>query len=582
MKIKEPDVKKMEPIDPIEICKMEVIESLKKALFDLSLKIDTIKLETPPGDLGDLAFSCFSLVKAAKKPPGDIAKEISEKIVLGEHIERLELKGPYINFFFNLKKLTGMTLKVVLQGKENYGSSPPKGIKIILEHTSANPTDKLHIGRARNPIIGDTLARVLKKAGFGVETQYYVDDMGKQAVTLAYGVEIWDSKPKGDDSIGPYQFASKMVSEDSEMEAVRDDWLKKLERIDPEITKKVQAACEKVMKEDIISSLSKIDVEVDKYVYESQFVSDGSVDKVISKLKENEFCGEEDGANYIDLEPFTNRESKFFFQRGDGTSLYATRDIAYHLWKFENCDFVINILGEDHKLESEQVKVGLQIMGLDKFPEVIFYSFVGLPEGRMSTRKGKVVFLDNLIKEAQELALGEVKKRREDLSKEEMKDIAEKVAIGSIRYNIVRVQPEKKIIFKWEDALNFEGNSAPFIQYSYARAGSILRKAEESGLGNYKNFDSTLLTHPSEIVLIKEMASFSSALKECARKRSPHLIAAYAFNLASTFNQFYRDCPVLAVEDKELKKSRLTLVYAAKIVLNNALFCLGISAPEKM
>jgi arginyl-tRNA synthetase len=572
----------MESIDPIEICMSEVMDSLKSALSYLDLEIDTIKLETPPRDLGDLAFSCFSLAKIVKKSPLDIAKEISEKIVLGEHIERLEQKGPYINFFFNLKKLTGMTLKAVLQGKDDYGSSKPKGIKIILEHTSANPTDKLHIGRARNPIIGDTLARVLKKAGFDVETQYYVDDMGKQAVTLAYGIEIWDSKPKDDDSMGPYQYASKMVSEDPKMEAVRNDWLKKLERSDPGITKKVQAACEKVMSEEITSSLSKLDVEVNRYVYESRFVLDGSVDRVISKLKENEFCSDEDGANYIDLEPFTKREAKFFFQRSDGTSLYATRDIAYHLWKFENCDNVINVLGEDHKLESEQVKVGLQIMGLDKFPEVIFYSFVGLPEGKMSTRKGKVIFLDDLITEAEELALGEVKKRREDLSEEEMKDIAAKVAMGSIRYNIVRVQPEKKIIFKWEDALNFEGNSAPFIQYSHARASSILRKADKSDLRNLGDIDYGFLSNPSEIDLIKEIASFSTAIKGCARSRSPHLIAAYAFNLASTFNQFYRDCPVLAVEDNGLKRSRLALVKTSKIVLGNALFCLGISAPEKM
>lgn len=575
-------MKKMESIDPIGICKSEVMDSLRSALSDMSLKLETIKLETPPAELGDLAFSCFSLAKIAKKSPEDIAKEISEKIVLGEHIERLEQKGPYINFFFHQNKLTGMTLDAVLQQKDDYGSLKPKEIKIILEHTSANPTDKLHIGRARNPIIGDTLARVLKKAGFDVETQYYVDDMGKQAVTLAYGIEIWDSKPKNDNSIGPYQYANKIVSEDPKMEAVRDDWLKKLESSDTEITKKVQAACEKVMSEDIISALSKLGVEVNKYVYESQFVYDGSVDRVISKLKENQFCGEEDGANYINLEPFMGRKAKFFFQRGDGTSLYATRDIAYHLWKFENCDNVINVLGEDHKLESEQVKVGLQIMGLHKFPEVIFYSFVGLPEGRMSTREGKVVFLDELINEAEELAHREVKKRREDLLEDEMKEIATSVAMGSIRYNIVRVQPEKKIIFKWDDALNFEGNSAPFIQYSHARASSILRKAEEIGLGNYNNFDSSLLTHSSEIDLIKEIAAFSSAIKECAKKRSPHLIAAYAFNLASTFNQFYRDCTVLAVNDKELKRSRLALVCAAKIVLKNALFCLGISALEKM
>jgi arginyl-tRNA synthetase len=582
MKKYEARCEKMQLLDPIKICKDEVEQSLKQVLLDMNLDVEKLRLETPPSDLGDFAFSCFSLAKIAKKDPSEIAKEISSKIILGEHIEKIEQKGPYVNFFFDLKKLTGLTLKAVLNQNDNFGNSPAKPIKIILEHTSANPTDKLHIGRARNPIIGDTLSRLMRKAGFDVETQYYVDDMGKQAVTLAYGNEIWDSKPDSDDSLGPYQYANKMVSENQDMEAMRDDWLKKLETGDSEITKKVRSACKKVMDEDITSSLAKINVALDDYVYESQFVSDGSVDKVISKLKENEHCGQEEGANYIDLEPFTKKQAKFFFQRGDGTSLYATRDIAYHLWKYDNCDEVINILGEDHKLESEQVKVGLTIMGKDKFPEVIFYSFVGLPEGRMSTRKGRVVFLDDLLAEAEDLAKSEVEKRREDLSEENINKIAKMVGIAAIRYNIVRVQPEKKIIFKWEDALSFEGNSAPFIQYSHARASSIIRKAEEDGIQISDAYDSDLLIHPSETSLIKEMAGFPQAVYECAKKRSPHLMAGYAFSLASTFNQFYRDCPVLVGENEGLKTSRLALVKAAKIVLKNSLFCLGIEAPEIM
>jgi arginyl-tRNA synthetase len=321
---------------------------------------------------------------------------------------------------------------------------------------------------------------------------------------------------------------------------------------------------------------------LDRYVYESQFVQDGSVEKVIDSLKESQHSDMEEGAYYIDLEPFTKKEGKFFFQRSDGTSLYATRDIAYHIWKFEQCDDVINILGEDHKLESEQVKVGLDILGVGKAPEVIFYSFVSLPEGRMSTRKGKVVFVENLIEEAVERAINEVKKRREELPEEKVKEIAEKVGIGAIRYNIVRVQAEKKIIFRWEEALNFEGNSAPFIQYSYARASSILRKAKELGYEGYDKYDHTILEHASEVSLIKELAKFVETVKECAERRSPHTMAGYAYGLASMFNQFYRDCPVLACDNSSLKNARLALVESGRIVLKNSLFCLGIQAPEEM
>jgi arginyl-tRNA synthetase len=333
------------------------------------------------------------------------------------------------------------------------------------------------------------------------------------------------------------------------------------------------------MDEDITDSLARINVQVDKYVYESQFVEDGSVDSVIAKLKGSQYSDMEEGAEFIDMEPFTNRQEKFFFIRADGTSLYATRDIAYHLWKYEHCDDVINILGEDHKRESEQVRIGLQIMGQEKYPEVIFYSFVSLPEGKMSTRKGKVVFLDDLLDEAVERASGEVKKRRQDVDEKKMSEIAHSVAIGAARYNIVRVQPEKKMVFRWEDALNFEGTSAPFIQYSHARACSILRKAGEE---NVEGYDPEILSHPSERILIMEMAGFPEAVLECANKRSPHLMASYAFSLASAFNQFYRDCPVLACEDESLRKARLALVFAGKTVIGNTLFCLGIAAPEEM
>jgi arginyl-tRNA synthetase len=572
----------MKILDPLVICKEEVQTSLRQVLKDLGYDEFEIAMETPPGDLGDISFSCFSLAKKAKKAPEDVAKEIAEKITLGEHMERFEQKGPYINFFIDSKKMASMAIKAVLELGNEYGNSPPEKRRIILEHTSANPTDKLHIGRARNPIIGDTLARLLRKAGYDVETQYYVDDMGKQAVTLAYGIDIWEIRSKDEDSLGPYQYASRMVSDNSEMEAVRDDWIKKLEKGEPEITKKVQEACAKVMDEDITSSLAQINVAVDNYVYESQFVLNGSVDKVISALKENKESDMEEGAYFVNLEPFIGSEGKFFFQRGDGTSLYATRDIAYHLWKYEHCDNVINILGEDHKLESKYVAVGLSIMGSEKSPEVIFYSFVSLPEGRMSTRKGRVVFLDDLISEAEELAYKEVERRRSDLDENKMHDIAKKVAIGAIRYNIVRVQPEKKMVFKWEEALNFEGNSAPFIQYSHARASSILRKAKEAGIGGFEGYDPSLFEHPSEISLIKEIARFPGTIKECAERRSPHLIAAYAYAFASIFNQFYRDCPVLACEDDALQRTRLALVEAGRIVLSNSLFCLGIEAPDEM
>jgi arginyl-tRNA synthetase len=240
---------------------------------------------------------------------------------------------------------------------------------------------------------------------------------------------------------------------------------------------------------------------------------------------------------------------------------------------------LINVLGEDHKLESKQVEIALNIVGAKKIPKVIFYSFVSLPGGKMSTRRGRVVFLDDLIDECVKRAFDEVKKRREsELSEKKMKEIAEIIGIGALRYNIIKVQPEKDIMFKWEEALNFEGNSSPFIQYSHARTCGILSKSTDA----IKDVDASLLTNESEINLIKILANFPIVIDEACEGFKPHSISGYLFEVASSFNQFYRDCPVLPEENKNLRIARLSLVIATKIVLRNGLNILGIVAPEEM
>lgn len=572
--------------NPLGFCRSEIIRSLTETLNTLGFEVTDISLEKPPEGRGDLSFPCFSLSKSAKKAPQDIAREIAESIVHNDIIEKCEAAGPYVNFHIRTEQLTRMTLEIVFAFGKEFGNHPSRDTKVILEHTSANPTDKLHIGRARNPIIGDTLARILRKAGYEVETQYYVDDMGRQAVTLSYGTEGPKNVPASDvktveeikeESLGPYQFGSTLVQQFEWAKEERDAQLKELEYGDEAITSKVMGITDDTMEEKIKPTLERINVRVDDYVHESIFLNDTK--EIAGQLKKNEFCGEEDGAFYLDLNEF-GVEKKFFFLRADGTTLYATRDIAYHLWKAGRGDILINILGEDHKLEAKYVSETIKnILKKEINIETIFYSFVSLPEGKMSTRKGKVVFMDDLLDEAVDRAGEEVKKRRPEISEEKIKKIAEIVGIGAARYNIVRVQPEKKMVFRWEDALNFEGASAPFIQYSHARACSILRKAGEEYVEGY---DSEILSHPSERILIMEMAGFPEAVFECAKKRSPHLMASYAFSLASAFNQFYRDCPVLACEDKSLRKTRLALVSAGKTVLGNVLFCLGIHAPEEM
>ncbi len=577
--------------DPMKYFEERIKDSLRSILPEYNFD-QKIILEHPPSGFGDFAFPCFAVAKAQKKNPVEVAKSILSKLQNLSEIE-IETKGPYLNFKISDRPLVERVLDSILYQDLKYGNHPKNEDEIILEHTSANPTDKLHVGRARNPIIGDTLARILRCAGYEVETQYYVDDMGKQTARkiLELRYPDWDKIGSAKDTFKTgYQWATSVTTPSSahydeikatELEKIMDG----LEGGNVDTLKEAEKVCELMMNDVIIPSLERLGITIDRYVNESEFMLDNTVSEVIDKLKSSEHFNIEDGAYYIDLSQFNTKtgKEKFFFVRADGKSLYATRDIAYHHWKFDHCDTAINILGEDHKLETEYVRIGLQLTGGTKFPENIFYAFVNLPEGRMSTRKGQVVYMDDLVDEAIRLAVQEVKKRRDDLLEDEIVKIAEIVGIGAVRYNIIRVQAEKKIVFKWEDALNFEGDSAPFVQYAHARACSILRKASMEGLEYLKNkFVPIQLNNTYELELIRLLGKLPGLIKECALNRFGHPIAGYAQKVAAAFNQFYRECPVLQADASELVQSRLAIVDATRIVLRNTLSLLGISAPEKM
>jgi len=560
---------------PLYEVENEIVSLLKNALTKLNYDCE-VKLEIPPENMGDFCFSMLFSCTNCKK---------MEK---GKWVAKIDTHGGYVNFYIDGKRLASKTLDSILKMKEEYGYLQKKNKKIIIEHTSANPNGPLHVGRARNPIIGDTLVRIFGAAGYDVASQFYLDDLGKQVAILTWGINNIDPNnitlPKYEKpdhmNVGFYQEANKLLEEDETVAKEIGEIVKKSEHGDSKTIALVHETCKLVL-EGINESLDRINIHIDKYVPESTFVKDKSVEKVISNLKKMPYCNEEDGALYLDLESFGihGRNTNFFFLRNDGTSLYATRDIAYHQWKAKHADMLINVLGEDHKLEARQVEIALQLQGEKILPKPVFYAFVSMPGGKMSTRRGRVVYLDQLIDECVERAYGEVKKRRgNELSEKKMKEISEIIGIGALRYNIIKVQPEKDIVFKWEEALNFEGNSAPFIQYAHARACSILSKKEDS----VKDANALLLKHDSELQLIKKLAKFPLVIDEACKGCRPHIITTYLCDIAAQFNQFYRDCHVLSEENLELRKARLVLVDSTRIVLRNGLDLLGIVAPEEM
>ena len=546
-----------------------IIEFLKK-----STKQEDIVLEIPPNpEMGDYAFPCFNLAKTLKKNPVEIAKDLAANFPKTTLVKEVNAAGPYVNFFVNNQKFSEEILRKVVKEKEKYGSSGSgKGKKIVVEHTSINPNASPHVGRARNGFIGDSIVRVLKFEEYKVETHYFINDIGKQVALLVLGAK--NKKIKFGDLLKIYININKKFEKDKKIEKQVFDLLYKLEKGD----KKVKAQFKKVV--DIcvrgqVKILSELGIKYDQFDYESKYLWDKTTKAILREL-------ERTGMLFIDQDNRFVLDQKGFelgmkvpvlvLTRGDGTSLYPLRDIAYNIEKVSKGHNIV-VLGEDQKLYFQQVAAALKLMGY-AVPEAVHYSFVLLQEGKMSTRKGNLVLLEDFMEEAFRKAKTEIKKRH---GKADDKS-AKVIGYGAVKYSILRVSPEKNVIFNWEQALNFEGESGPYIQYAYARICSILRK--DKGKIDEK-IKYSLLEKKEEAELIKKISGFPGVINKFTASLKPNLIANHLYELAQKFNEFYHACPILK-EKEDVKKARLLLITAVKQVLENGLSLLGIETLEKM
>jgi len=588
--------------DPVQEYRLAAEEGLNTVLDNLELtSLDQELLKWQPGSVGkgDLALPCFAAAKGANMAPPQLATRLAQ--VLDDHWQgvqpnlftQVRAEGGFVNLSFDWTRLAKEVLAGIISRKAEYGRGPPTRRRILLEHTSANPTGPMHIGRARNPLIGDSLARLLAFAGDEVTTEYYVNDVGRQAGVLTYGLEHFP--PPQDDRkvdhrlVEAYRKANEEMESDPAAKEAIYALLEACESGDPKALEQVKQATSAVLA-GMRESLLEMGVSIDSFFFESDLLASGAVTNVIERLKDLESASTDEGAHYLDLTPFDlpAKEQRFFFTRASGLSLYTTRDLAYHIDKFSRCELAIDVLGEDHKLQALQLAAALELLG-EPVPQVQFYSFVNLPEGRMSTRKGRAVHLDDLQEEACHRAATELAQRRPDLDETERARLASAIGLAALRFNLLKVQPEKPLTFRWEEALSFDGFAAPYILYSHARASSILRKAgvsvqDTSSEGHQDDIEGTgsLLEHPSELELIKLLASFPSQVQTAAGSLRPHMVPNFLYQLATSFNQFYRDCPVLTASEEDIKKLRLCLVACARQVLATALDLMGIEALDRM
>lgn len=536
-------------------------------------------------DHADLAYTgAFKIAKErkeGKKSPQEVAEEILSSLALEayDYIGSAEAINGYINFNVSYEFLED-TIELILDEDWNYGRLKLGG-EVLIEHTSANPDGPLHIGHIRNSIIGDTLARIFRKAGISVTTHYYVNDMGRQVALAVLGVRRYglgdgerEGREKPDHAVAKAYIAINRDLEedpslDEEAERLMVEYEGGREEAVEEFKKVVNAALE-----GIKETLQMLNVEHDDYIWESQFIRNGYVDRVLREL-EGKGLLVKDGAWKIDLSDL-GYEKEAVVRRENGTTLYIARDIAYHLWKSQNFERSINVLGSDHKLYGRQLADILKKLNL-KPPEIIFFEFVSLPEGSMSTRKGKFISADELIQKVYDEAYEIIKDR--EFSEEEKKEVAKAVAIGAIRYDFIKVAPEKPMVFDWKQALDFERQTASYIQYAHARACSIMRKAVEAGMPDLE-FNAEICDG-MERKLVVLLSKFSYMVERVVKELRPNVFADYVLDIAMTFNDFYRDYPVLKAES-EYRMHRLAIVDATRITLRNGLELLGIEPLEKM
>ena len=565
---------------------MSFKEDLIEAISATGLKKELVEqiLEKPPErKMGDFALPCFSFAKEMKKAPQQIAEELKEKIKLPKKFERIEVKGPYLNFFIDEETYAKETIQEILKEKENYGLEKKTGKKIIVEYCQANPLKSFHIGHVRNICTGEAIARILEASGKNVMRVDYGGDVGPHVSKSLYAYQnIWKGKePKNIEEKGKwlgelYATGAKAVKENDKLEEKMREMVVLLEKGDKGLVKDWEKL--RTYSLDYFEHIfEQLGVKFDKIIMESEVEKDGIA--IAKKLLDAGFAVKDEGAILVNLEKY--KLGKFLILKSDGAALYSSKDLALAKMKKQklNAEKTYNVVGSEQKFYFQQLIKTIELLNEKKqeYCETkhIPYELVTLEEGKMASREGNVITYAELFYKILEIIIKETKERHENWSERKINDTAKEIALASIKFAMLCHDKNKIIVFSWEKAVSLDGETGPFIQYSYARAKSILRKANEI---KPKSF---ALIHAKEKELISLLADYKNKIKESNNSLSPHKIAYYLIELASAFNSFYHEVPVLKGE-KELEGARIELVKATAQILKNGLNLLNINVIEEM
>ena len=562
--------------------KVAIGNCLNEKIEDLSLEEILGLIEIPPKkDMGDYAFPCFKLAKVFRKAPNMIAADLAESIEAKGDISKVMPMGGYVNFFVNKSQLAINVINDVLTQKDEYGKSKlGEGKTVVIDFSSPNIAKPFHIGHIRTTVIGNALYKIYDSQGYDTVRINHLGDYGTQFGKLIVAFKLWGSKEAVEANPIPellklyIRFHDEAESK-PEMEDEARAWFTKLENGDLEAKELWQWFRDESLKE-FARVYDLLDIEFDSYNGES-FYSD-KMDTVIETIKGKGLLKESQGTNVVDLEEYNMPPA--LITKNDGSTLYMTRDLAAAVYRKNtyNFDKCIYVVGSQQSLHFQQLFKVLELVGFEWAKDLIHVPFgmVALEEGTMSTRKGRVVFLEDVLKQAIEKTKETMLAKNPDAKN--IDEIAKKVGVGAVVFQELSNSRIKDYTFSWERTLSFEGETGPYVQYTHARCCAVLRKANEEVTSDI-NYD--LLTNEDSVEVLKTIASFNKSIVSAMNRNEPHIVTRFVLDLAQAFNKFYHDNPIL-VEDAEVRKARLALVAATRQTLENGLKLLGMQAPERM
>ena len=570
--------------------KEEIAKLIAAEVTDLELSEIQSMIEVPQDSkMGDYAFPCFKLAKVMRKAPPLIAKNIAEKIADNEIFEKVEQVNAYVNMFISKEEFVKDVVEDVLEKGEGFGRSEIGGRKtVIVEYSSPNIAKPFHIGHIRSTVIGNSIYKIYDALGYNVIRINHLGDYGTQFGKMIYAYRHWGNKEDVINEpiktlLGYYTKFHEEVEKHPELDDEAREIFTKLEHGEPEEVELWQWFRDESLKE-FNRVYKMLGIEFDSYNGES-FYSD-KMPRFVKELEEKGLLEESRGAHIVDLEKYGLGVA--LITKSDGSTLYITRDIAAAVYRKETYDFYKNIyvVASQQNLHFQQWIQILELMGYEWARDCVHVPFglVSLEDGTMSTRHGRVVFLEDVLNRAVEQTKEII--REKGVNTDNIDETARQVGIGAVIFNELSNNRIKDYVFSWSKVLDFNGETGPYVQYTYARCASVLRnageeavkKAMEKGLAGV---DAKYLTGESSYALAKLLYRLPQVVAEAGEKFEPSIVTRHIVDIAQSFNRFYHDEHIL-VDNEEEKAAKLALVISAKTAIKNGLALLGMEAPERM